>query len=147
MPWTMQENVSRMLAVFLGSSPNLSVMSLAMRPVVRMAIVLFAVQTLARLTSPAMLNSAPRLPPMRPVRLRTRKSIPPLCLIISSIPPDSIVTMMRSPIPAMPAPMPPSQPVQSNAPVQKPIAALTVMPMARTAITLTPDMARPMTVR
>ena len=40
----MQENVSRMLAVFLGSSPNFSVMSLAMRPVVRMAIVLFAGQ-------------------------------------------------------------------------------------------------------
>ena len=62
----------------LGSRPNREEMSLAIGPVVMMAIVLFAVQRFARLTSAAMLNYAPLLPPMRRVRLLTRKSMPPL---------------------------------------------------------------------
>ena len=141
----MQENVSSILAVLRGSSPNFSVMSFAIRPVVRIAIVLFAVQTLAMLTRAAMLISAPLFPLMRLVRVLTRKSIPPLCLIISSIPPDSIVTIIRSPIPAMPFPMLSSQPTQLRHPVLNPITALMAIPRASTAVTLTPETASPMT--
>lgn len=61
-PWTRQEKVSRMLALRLGGMLKRSLMSLAMGPAVMMAMVLFAVQRLARETSAAMLNSAPRLP-------------------------------------------------------------------------------------
>ena len=68
----MHENVSRMLAVLRGSRPKRVVMSFAIRPVVRMAMVLFAVQTLAMLTSAAILNSAPRFPLMPFVRILTR---------------------------------------------------------------------------
>ena len=71
-PWIMHENVSRMLAVLRGSRPKRVVMSFAIRPVVRMAMVLFAVQTLAMLTSAAILNSAPRFPLIPFVRIRTR---------------------------------------------------------------------------
>ena len=67
-PWIMHEKVSRRLADFLGSSPNLDVISFAIRPVVRIAIVLLAVQTFAILTNAAILNSAPRLPLIRRVR-------------------------------------------------------------------------------
>ena len=59
-PWTKQENVSRMLATRRRSRPKRSAMSLAMPPTVMMAMVLLAVQRFARLTSAAMLSSAPR---------------------------------------------------------------------------------------
>ena len=64
-PCTRHENVSMMLAALRGSIPKRSAISRAICPVVMMAIVLFAVQRLASETSPAMLNSAPRLPLMR----------------------------------------------------------------------------------
>ena len=57
MPCTRQENVSRMLAVFRRSRWKRWAMSLAIGPVVIMAMVLFAVQRLAMLTSAAMLSS------------------------------------------------------------------------------------------
>lgn len=60
-PWIRQENVSRMLATFLGSSPNRFEMSCAIPPTVMMAIVLLAVHRLASDTRAAMLISAPRL--------------------------------------------------------------------------------------
>ena len=47
-------NVSRMLALLRGLIPNFSEMSLAICPVVMIAMVLFAVQRLARDTSPGM---------------------------------------------------------------------------------------------
>ncbi len=61
-PCIIQENVSKILAVLRGSSPNLVVMSLAMRPVVSIAMVLLAVHIFAMLTIAAMLNSAPLFP-------------------------------------------------------------------------------------
>ena len=61
-PWMKQEKVSKMLADFRGSILYCSVISRATLPVVRMAIVLFAVQRLASETSAAMVSSAPRLP-------------------------------------------------------------------------------------
>ena len=59
-----QEKVSKMLADFRGSILYCSVISRATLPVVRMAIVLFAVQRLASETSAAMVSSAQRLPLM-----------------------------------------------------------------------------------
>ena len=71
--------------------------------------------------------------------------MPPFSRMTSSMPPDSIVTIIRSPIPAMPVPMLPSHVVHVNVPWQKPIIAFTPMPMANTSMTLTPDIASPMT--
>ena len=140
-----QEKVSRMLAVLRGSSLKRRVISLAMRPVVMMAMVLFAVHRLARLTSPAMLNSAPRFPLMLLVNPLTMKSIPPFSLITSSIPPASIVTMMRSPIPLMPPPMDSRNSDQSRLSPEIPMTPFTARPMVSTAATFIPEMARAMT--
>ena len=146
MPCTMQENVSSRLADFLGSRPNLPVMSRAMSPVVRMAIVLLAVQRFDSPTRPAMLNSAPRLPLMPFVRPRMMKSRPPLCLISSSIPPESIVTMISSPIPPIPSPTLPRNP-SHVIPSRNPITALRTRPMPSTTSTFIPHSASTMTVR
>ena len=146
MPCTTQENVSRRLADFLGSSPNFLVMSRAMSPVVRIAIVLLAVQKFDSPTSPAMLNSAPRLPLMPLVKPLMMKSIPPLCRISSSIPPESIVTMISSPIPAIPSPTLPRNPSQVI-PFTNPIAALSSRPIPSTSRTFSPHRANTMTDR
>lgn len=146
-PWTRHEKVSSMLAVFLGSRPNLRVMSRAMCPVVIMAIVLLAVHRLARATRPAMLSSAPRFPLILLVIPDTMKSSPPFARMISSIPPASIVTIMRSPIPLMPSPIEQSRPLHPKSPVVKPMTPLTRRPAASTTATLTPDNAKAMTRR
>ena len=67
-----------MLAVFRRSRWKRRAMSLAMGPVVMMAMVLLAVQRLAMLTRAAMLNSAPRLPLTWRVSREMMKSMPPL---------------------------------------------------------------------
>ena len=72
------EKVSRILAVFLRSRWNFTAISLAIGPVVIMAIVLLAVHKLAILTRAAMLSSAPLLPLTWRVSFRIMKSIPPL---------------------------------------------------------------------
>ena len=60
-PWIKQENVSNMLADLRQSMPNLSAIFLAIGPMVMTAIVLLAVQRLARQTKPAILSSPARL--------------------------------------------------------------------------------------
>ena len=77
-PCIRQEKVSRILAVFLRSRWNFTAISLAIGPVVIMAIVLLAVHKLAILTRAAMLSSAPLLPLTWRVSFRIMKSIPPL---------------------------------------------------------------------
>ena len=146
-PCTKQEKVSRMLALLRGSSPYLSDMSFAMPPVVIIAMVLFAVQKLASETSAAMLSSAPLLPFILRVIFSIRKSSPPATLITSSIPPASIVTIMRSPIPAMPAPIWPSQEIHPIFPIINPIMALAAIPATSTSTTLMPATAIPITRR
>lgn len=115
-PWMRQENVSRMLAVLRGSRSNRVVISRAIAPVVMIAIVLLAVHRLDRLTSPAMLSSAPLFPLILRVRPRVMKSRPPFTFMTSSIPPASRVTMIRSLIPPMPVPMASIQPVHESLP-------------------------------
>ena len=144
-PWMRHENVSRMLAVFRGSRPNLSVISLAMRPVVMMAIVLFAVHRFASDTRAAMLSSAPLFPLILRVSPLTMKSRPPLDLISSSIPPASMVTMMRSPIPLMPLPIDSRKLVHPMSPPPNPMMALTARPMVSTAATSIPETASAIT--
>ncbi len=63
----------------------------------------------------------------------------------SSIPPDNIVTIIRSPMPAIPLPIAPSHSIHVNEPSAKPMTALMTMPIAKTAITLIPDIASPIT--
>ena len=77
-PCIRQEKVSRILAVFRRSRWNFCAMSLAIGPVVMMAIVLLAVHKLAILTKAAILSSAPRFPLTWRVSFRIIKSIPPL---------------------------------------------------------------------
>ena len=144
-PWIRHENVSRMLAVLRGSRPNWFVMSLAMRPVVMIAIVLFAVHRLASDTRAAMLSSAPLLPWMRRVRPLTMKSRPPFVLISSNIPPASMVTMIRSPMPLIPLPIDSRKLVHPISPPQNPINAFTARPIVSTAVTSIPDIARAIT--
>ena len=138
----MHEKVSRMLADFLGSTPNFPLMSFAICPVVMMAMVLLAVQRFDRLTSPAMLNSAPLLPRIPPVSPEMMKSSPPFSRMISSIPPASIVTMIRSPIPAIPLPVDSRKDIHVRSPLQNPITAFMTMPMKSIARTFTPESAR-----
>ena len=136
-----------MLATFRESRPYFCEISFAIPPVVIMAIVLFAVQRLARETSAAMLNSAPLLPLIREVIWAMRQSSPPAVRITSSIPPASIVTIMSSPIPAMPLPMWPSQVIHVILPVAKPIMAFVAMPATSTSVTFIPAIAIPITSR
>ena len=110
-----------------------------------MAIVLFAVHRLASATSPAMLNSAPLLPRILLVMPSTMKSSPPFILISSSIPPASMVTIMRSPIPLIPFPTDSMNPLHPKLPSAKPITALTMMPMVSTSETSSPDNAKAIT--
>ena len=70
-PCIRQEKVSRILAAFLRSRWNFTAISLAIGPVVIMAIVLLAVHKLAILTRAAMLSSAPLLPLTWRVSFRT----------------------------------------------------------------------------
>ena len=134
-----------MLAVLRGSSPNCCVISFAIRPVVMMAIVLLAVHRFANDTNAAMLSSAPLLPLILLVRPFTMKSSPPLTFISSSIPPASMVTMIRSPIPLMPLPIDSRNEVHVRLPPHNPITALTPRPMVSTATTSIPEMANAMT--
>ncbi len=134
-----------MLAVLRGSRANFLVMSFAICPVVIMAIVLLAVQRLAAETRAAMLSSAPRFDLTRRVMPEVMKSSPPFVRITSSIPPASIVTIMRSAMPLIPLPMDSSQRVQLNFPEPKPMTALAAVPIVSTAATSTPDIARAIT--
>ena len=146
-PWTRHEKVSRMLATLRGSRPKRVEMSLAIVPDVMMAMVLLAVQIFDRLTRPAMLSSAPRLPCIFLVRPRVMKSRPPFDRIISSIPPASRVTMMRSLMLVMPFPMACIHPVQVSRPLQKPIKAVMRSPVVSTMDTSRPIRARTMISR
>ena len=136
-----------MLATFRESRLYLFAMSFAIPPVVMIAMVLLAVQKFASETSAAMLNSAPRLPFILAVIFDMSQSSPPAVRITSSIPPASIVTIMRSPIPAMPLPMCPSQVIHVILPIANPIAALARIPAANTSTTFIPAIAITITSR
>ena len=73
--------------------------------------------------------------------------MPPLYLIVSSMPPASKVTMISSPMPMMPFPMDANQPKKSKLPVYKPTAPVEMMPSSSTNMTLIPLMAVPKTMR
>ena len=66
--------------------------------------------------------------------------------MISSIPPASIVTMIRSPIPAIPSPMLTRNPLQVM-PSVNPMTPQRARPMVSTVSTFTPITARMMTER
>ena len=146
-PCTEQENISSRLALLLESIWKRSAMSLAIGPDIIRAMVLLAVQRLAMLTRAAILNSAPRLPRIRLVRPEMMKSRPPLYLMISSMPPASIVTMTSSPIEPIPSPTDPSHPTHENEPQANPMTAFASIPKTSTAATSIPASARPMTRR
>ena len=103
-----------------------------------MAIVLLAVQRLARETSPAMLNSAPRLLWIWAVIFPIIYAIPPLKRMMDSTPPASRVTMISSPMPVMPLPMAWNQAMKEKYPMPMPISPVARSPMVRTAMTWIP---------
>ena len=147
MPCTKQEKMSRRLALRRLSTPNLLAMSFAIDPVMIRAIVLFAVQRLARLISAAIQPSAPFRPRTRETSLRIIQSIPPLKRIISSIPPAKRLMMISSPMPVIPEPIAAVQPQMSNPPVNRPTRPESRMPRKSTNSTFTPAMAVAMTIR
>ena len=146
-PCTKQENISNKLALRRGSIWKRVAISFAIGPAIIRAIVLLAVHKLAKLTSPAILASAPRAESIRAVSFWMIHSIPPLYRIISNIPPAKSVTIINSPIPVIPFPIAAFQAQISNAPVSKPVIPDKRMPKSKTSITFIPAMAATKTTK
>ena len=146
-PCTKQEKISKILALRRGSTWKRVAMSLAIGPDIIKAIVLLAVHKLAKLTSAAMLPSAPLPELMRLVNFWMIHSMPPLYLIISNIPPANKVTIMSSHIPVMPLPMAAVQSQIPNVPVSNPVIPDSRMPINNTNITFTPAIAAAKTIK
>ena len=142
-----QEKISSRLALRLGSILKRSAISLAIGPAMIKAMVLLAVQRLAKLINAAMLPSAPLAERMREVSFRMIQSMPPLYRIISSIPPASKVTMISSPIFVMPSPIEAFHPQMSNPPVSNPTIPERIIPTIRAIMTFTPQIAVIRTIR
>ena len=143
----MQEVMSRMLAVRLGSISSRSPRSLTIPPVVSMAMVLFAVQPFASPTRAAKESSPDRFPDTRRVSRSTMKSIPPRCRISSRSPPASSVTMIRSLMPEIPSPAFAITSTGAIVPVPSPTSTERRMPAVRETRTLTPLTASRITAR
>ena len=146
-PCTQHENVSRILAHFLLSTPYLSPICLAIPPTVSIATVLFAVHISTTLTNKPIDNSAPRLPCTWAVSFEMIKSMPPFSFMISSKPPAIMLIIISSPIPRMPVPILPNQLYKSYVPFIIPIIPVRAMPITSTAITFMPKTAAISTIR
>ena len=110
-------------------------------PVERIAMVLFAVHKFDSAVMSAIENSAARCERTLYVTARIRYSNPPFIFTISNKPPASMVTMISSPIEAMPPPIEENISTPPIEPVNNPMRDEIIIPITSTTSTFIPQRA------
>ena len=138
----MQDAVSRIDAMRMGSALNRSEHVFAMGPAMTIATVLFAVKKLTSATSRPIPNSQDRGPRTSFAIFSVSQRIPPLAWTVLKSPPARIATMSVSLMPSVPFPSRSNAPKVSNLPRSMPITAASTVPAKSRNMTFSPTRAK-----